>query len=458
MQKHYNNGGNRLKELIYFESLGCDKNLVDSEVMLGMLQQEGYVLTMDPSEAEVAIINTCSFIHDAKEESVQKILELAEMKHETGLKGLVVVGCLTELYKEDVMKEIEEVDGVLGASNYDDILTLIEQVLDGNKTSIFTSIHHTPEPFIKRVTETTKHYAYLKIAEGCDNRCTYCIIPSLRGKFRSRELESLVEEATYLAMQGKRELILVAQDVGKYGMDLYDKRTIVELLQRLSDIEGIQWIRLLYVYPEDITDELITEMANNPKILHYIDMPLQHISDVILKKMARKSRKASIEETIQKLRKSMPDICIRTTFIVGFPGEGEEEYQELTSFVKKYRLDRVGVFTFSREEDAPAYHMKPQIEEDVKAQRLDQLMSMQQQISLENNQKLIGREVEVMIDGYIPSDDIYIGRTYRDTPDVDGYIFIPSDEPLLSGDFIKAKIVNVNEYDLIGEKKDEYSK
>jgi len=440
------------KQIIYFESLGCDKNLVDSEVMLGMLSKAGYGMTMDPNEAEAIIINTCSFIHDAKEESINTILEFAELKHTGKLKALVVVGCLTQLYQKEVMNEIEEVDAILGAANYDRILEALEEALVGRKYMAFDTIDHEPEVFIERTTETTKHYAYLKIAEGCDNHCTYCIIPKLRGKFRSRKLKSLIEEVKYLVSMGKTEIILVAQDVGKYGLDIYGERRLNQLLGEISEVEGVKWIRLLYVYPEDVTDELIEAIATNEKVLHYIDMPLQHIDDWILKKMARKSRKEAIVQKINKLRIRIPDMCIRTTFIVGFPGETDDMFNNLFDFVKEIKLDRVGVFTYSREENTPAYDMDNQVDEATSIVRQEKIMFEQMGISEEKNQEMIGKELEVIIDGYVPSEEVYLARSYKDTPDVDGYVFITSETELLSGDYIRVVITGANEYDLIGER------
>lgn len=442
----------RKQPLVYFETLGCDKNLVDSEVMIGMLHKEGYGITVDPMEAEAVVINTCSFIHDAKEESINTILEFAELKKEGNLKALVVVGCLTQLYQEEVMKEIVEIDAILGAANYDRLIEALNKVFQGEKVQWFESIDHSPEVFIERLPETTKHYAYLKIAEGCDNHCTYCIIPKLRGKFRSRTIESLIEEVRYLVSLGKSEIILVAQDVGKYGLDFYNERKLPELIRQIAKIDEVHWIRLLYVYPEDVTNELIDIMATEEKVLHYIDMPLQHVDDRILKKMARKSRNEQIVELIDNLRDRIPDICIRTTFIVGFPGEDEEAFENLYDFVDAMELDRVGVFTFSREEGTPAYDMLPQIEEEVSQERREKIMLLQQEISTVNNMSMVGRELEIMIDGYIPKDEVYIGRCYKDTPDVDGYVFVKSEEELLSGDYIWVKIVSSNEYDLIGER------
>lgn len=437
--------------LVYFESLGCDKNLVDSEVMLGMLNEKGFVLTMDPGQADAIVINTCSFIHDAKEESVNAILELAELKHTGKLKALVVVGCLTQLYQEEVMKEIEEVDAILGAANYDRIVEAINEALIGRKYMEFDTIDHTSEPFINRTVETTKHYAYLKIAEGCDNHCTYCIIPKLRGKFRSRTIDSLMEEVDYLTSMGKTEIILVAQDVGKYGLDIYGERKLPELMKKINAHPDVKWIRLLYVYPEDVTDELITAMATMDKVLHYIDMPLQHIDDAILKKMARKSRMEDIVDRIATMRKAIPDICIRTTFIVGFPGETQEHFDTLYDFVVKTKLDRVGVFTYSREEGTPAYNLPDQIDEATSIIRQEKIMLAQQKISTDKNAEMIGKELTAIIDAYVPDDEVYLGRTYKDTPDVDSYVFIESEDSLMSGDYVKIRVTGSNEYDLIGE-------
>jgi len=441
-----------MNPIIYFESLGCDKNLVDSEVMLGMLSKEGFRLTMDPNEADAIVINTCSFIHDAKEESVNTILEYSELKHVGKLKALIVVGCLTQLYQEEVMSEIEEIDAVLGAANYDRIVEAVNKALKGDKYFELDTIDHEPEAFIERMTETTKHYAYLKIAEGCDNFCTYCIIPKLRGKFRSRDMESLLKEVDYLVSMGKTEIILVAQDVGKYGRDLYGEKKLPELIEKISRIEEVRWIRLLYVYPEDVSDELIDAIKTNKKVLHYIDMPLQHIDDGILKKMGRKSRKEAIVKRIDKLRTAVSDMCIRTTFIVGFPGETEEAFQHLYDFVEEIKLDRIGVFTYSREKDTPAYGMEDQIDDALKRKRQESIMLLQQSISEEKNTLMIGKRLEVIIDAYVPKDNIYLGRSYKDTPDVDGYVFVETDEELLSGDYVEVVITGANEYDLIGEK------
>lgn len=449
------------KNKIFIESLGCDKNLVDSEVMIGMLQQKGYLITMDPAEATIGIVNTCSFIHDAKQESINTIIEIGQLKQQGQLKNLIVVGCLSELYKQELLKEMPEIDAVLGATNYDYIVEAVE-FLEGNdqpekthavgqeKYIRFDSTDHTPEVYIDRALETTKHYAYLKVAEGCDNRCTYCIIPSLRGKFRSRTIESLIQEVKYLVAEDKREIILVAQDVGKYGIDLYQKPMLAELLSQIGAVDGVEWIRLLYVYPEDVSDSLIAEMTANPKVLPYIDMPMQHINDQILRRMARKTRAGQMEQIINKLRQAMPDICIRTTFIVGFPGETEVEFQELYDFIERIQLDRVGVFTYSREDGTPAAKMDNQVAEKVSLDRKDRLMQLQQEVSYQKNQALIGKQLPVVIDGFVPKDNIYLARTYRDTPEIDSYVFVESDRMLLSGDYEMIEVTGANEYDLIG--------
>ncbi len=441
---------------IYVESLGCDKNLVDTEVMLGRLGKKGCRIVLSPEEADIAIINTCSFIHDAKQESIEAILALAEEKNAGRLPKIIVTGCLSELYREQIRKEIPEVDGVLGATNTDRIELLVESIMAGRTEEIFDGPDYDAEVFLERISESGKYYAFLKIAEGCDNHCTYCIIPKLRGKFRSRSMESLVEEAKYLAAQGKRELILVAQDVGKYGIDLYGARALPELLGKLSAVEGIDWIRLLYVYPEDITDELITAIKKG-WALPYLDMPLQHADDAILKKMARKSKRAQLKELIAKLRREIPEICLRTTFITGFPGEKEEHFAGLLEFVKEAGFDRLGVFPYSKEEGTPAARMKEQVPARIKKKRQKELMLAQQAITFAKNEELVGRELQVMIDAYLPQDRVYVGRSYRDTPEVDGYVFVESRRELLSGDMIRVKITAVNEYDLIGEEIDEFS-
>jgi len=446
------------KGKIFFVSLGCDKNLVDTEVMLGHIVDAGYELINEESEADVIIVNTCSFIHDAKEESVRTILEMAQYKKEGHLKGLVAVGCLTQRYREEIVQEIPELDGALGTSNYDEIVEALDHIILRQEPYIsFKDINYACEPYIKRIGDQTAHYAYLKISEGCNNHCTYCIIPSLRGKIRSRTIESLVEEAQYLVSQGKSEIIIVAQDVTKYGVDLYKEKALSRLLRELVKVEGIKWIRLLYCYPEDITDELIGLMATEEKICNYIDIPIQHVSDSILGRMARHSNRASIIEVINKLRTAMPDITIRSTFIVGFPGETEEDYDVLKSFLEEQRLERVGVFTYSIEEGTKAAEMPGHIDADIMEARRDGLMASQQQISMDKNEAMVGKVIQCMVEGYMPEEEVYMGRTYKDAPGVDGAIFITSPFELLAGEFVQVQVMDYNEYDLIGEVYDEFS-
>lgn len=446
-----------MKEKVFIVSLGCDKNLVDSEVMLGMLNKCDFIITNEEEEADIIIVNTCSFIHDAKEESIETILEMAQYKETGSCKGLIVTGCLPQRYKDELMKEIPEVDGVLGTTNYDQIVETVNNIIAESKHVSFSDINYTPEPYVDRVTTTTSQYAYLKISEGCNNNCTYCIIPKLRGKLRSRTMESLIKEAEYLANLGKNELILVAQDLAKYGIDIYGEYRLPTLLKELCKIDGIEWIRLLYCYPEDITDELIETIKEEDKILNYIDIPLQHVNNKILKMMGRKSTKEKIIEVINKLRKEIPNICIRTTFIVGFPGESEEQYIELKSFISTYEFERLGVFTYSPEEDTKAATMENQIDEEIKLSRRDEIMLIQQQISANNNKKLINDIMDVLIEGYIPEDNVYIGRTYRDAPNVDGMIFVEAPYDLIAGQIVKVNITDGNEYDLIGVIVDELS-
>jgi len=443
---------------VFLVSLGCDKNLVDSEVMLGQIQDLGYEIVQDELEADAIIVNTCAFIHDAKEESIETILDMAKYKEIGNCKSLIVAGCLSERYKKELAEELPEVDGIIGASNYDDLPNVLERTLAGKHTEVFKSINHEPNTYIKRIVSTTTAYGYLKVAEGCDNHCTYCIIPSLRGKYRSRDMDSLIEEAKYLVRNGKTELILVAQDVAKYGLDIYDERKLPELLKQLCQIEDLKWVRLLYCYPEDITDELITVMSTESKILNYIDMPLQHINDHILKRMARVSRKDSIIEVISKLRKSMPDICIRTTFIVGFPGETDEQFDELKSFISEIKLDRVGIFTYSMEEGTAAANMSNQIDDDTMTKRRDELMVIQQAIAFEKSDDTIDQTLDVIIEGYLPDEAVYIGRTYKDAPNVDGYVFVACPYELILGQIVPVLITETNGYDLIGEIEDESTK
>lgn len=440
-----------MKPKIFFVSLGCDKNFVDSETMLGLIDQAGMTITSEEEEAEVIIVNTCSFIHDAKQESIDTILEMAEYKKTGKLKGLIVTGCLPERYREEFMQELPEVDGVLGASNYDEIIETIEKVLEKERVVSFKDINYTPVSS-KRLMSSTTAYGYLKISEGCNNHCTYCIIPSLRGRMRSRTLESLMEEARMLVAEGKKEIILVAQDTTKYGIDLYGERKLPELLKMLAGIPDLWKLRLLYCYPEDISDELIEVMKTEEKIAHYIDIPVQHINDTILHNMARLSSHDTVVKVIEKLKKNIPDICIRSTLIVGFPGETKEQFQELKDFVLAAHIDRMGVFTYSLEEGTKAALMDNQIDQEIKEARRDELMAIQQEISTTNNQEMIGRQVEVLIEGYIPDDLVYCGRCYKDAPSVDSMVFIENDGnyDFILGQVVLVRIIDANEYDLIG--------
>jgi len=443
---------------VFFVSLGCDKNLVDTEVMLGLIKEAGHTLVNDETEAEIIIVNTCSFIHDAKEESVQTILDMARYKEEGSLKGLIAVGCLTQRYKEELIEEIPELDGILGTSNYDEIMPAIEMVVKGNERYIqFKDINYTPNVVAKRIGDGTSYYAYLKISEGCNNHCTYCIIPSLRGRIRSRTIESLVEETSYLVAQGKTEIVLVAQDVTLYGVDIYNEKALPRLLKALVEIEGLDWLRLLYCYPEAVTDELIQVMQEEDKIMNYIDIPLQHISDSILKRMARYSSEAKIKELIIKLRKAMPNIAIRASFIVGFPGETEADWLKLEDFVRTYQLDRVGVFTYSLEEGTKAAEMDGQIEQEEMDRRREAIMAVQQEVSLNKNSTLVGKVLTCVVEGFMTEEEVYMGRTYRDAPGVDGAIFFTSPYNLMGGQLVPVLVTDYNAYDLIGETTDEFS-
>ena len=439
------------KKILSFISLGCDKNLVDSEKMLGILSEKGYEFTDDVNEADACIINTCSFINDAKEESIQNILDVAKLKEEGKLKALVVTGCLAERYTEDILKEIPEVDAVVGINSFHRIDEVLDEALKGNSSVVKDDLSLLPAPDVKRVITTGGHFAYLKISEGCAKHCTYCAIPKIRGNYRSYPMEYLLEEAKQLADEGVKELIIVAQETTLYGMDIYGKKMLPELLNRLSEIPGFVWIRILYCYPEEITDELIECIKNNKKICNYLDIPMQHCSDSILKRMGRKTSKADIKALVEKLRINIPDIAIRTTFIVGFPGESDEEFNELLEFVDEMSFDRVGVFTYSPEEDTPAALFSDQIDEDVKLKRKDELMFLQQEVSTDIGSMEVGKRLLVMIEGKLPDENVYVGRTYKDAPDVDGYIFVYSGDELMSGDFAYVTVTGFMEYDLIGE-------
>ena len=436
---------------ILFISLGCDKNLVDSEVMLGLLDKKGYQIVDSEEDADIIVVNTCCFIHDAKEESIQTILEMAEYKKEGKLKALIVTGCLAQRYQQEIIDEIPEVDAVLGTTSYDHIVEAVEEALAGNGHVILEDVDALPDVKEKRLVTTGGHYAYMKIAEGCDKHCTYCIIPKLRGNYRSVPMEKLLAEAKDLADQGVKELILVAQETTVYGKDIYGEKSLHKLLRELCKIAGIQWLRILYCYPEEIYDELIQTIKEENKVCHYLDLPIQHASDAVLKRMGRRTSKAQLVEIIEKLRKEIPDISLRTTLITGFPGETQEQHEELKDFVDEMEFDRLGVFTYSPEEDTPAATMTGQIPEEVKEERQAELMELQQEIAFDLAEDMVGREVLVMIEGKVADENAYVGRTYKDAPNVDGLIFINTDEELMSGDFARVRVTGALEYDLIGE-------
>lgn len=442
---------------VLFISLGCDKNLTDSEEMLGMLVENGYEITNDETEAEVIVINTCAFIHDAKEESVNTILEMARYREEGTCKAFLVTGCLAQRYKEEIVGEIPEVDAVLGTASYDEIIKALNQVFSGESFLEFKDINSLPKHSRKRVITTGGYFEYLKIAEGCDKHCTYCIIPKLRGNFRSIPMEQLLSQAEYLAEQGVRELILVAQETTVYGKDLYGEKSLHILLKKLCQIPGIQWIRVLYCYPEEVYPELIQTMKEEPKICHYLDLPIQHCSDRILKRMGRRTTKQELVDIVETLRREIPDIILRTTLITGFPGETQEDHEELMEFIDTMEFDRLGVFTYSPEEDTPAAIMPDQIDEEVKLDRQAELMELQQEISLDKGNDKIGSVVEVMIEGKVADENAYVARTYGDAPNVDGYIFVNTSTELMSGDFARVHVTGALEYDLIGELEDEYT-
>lgn len=435
---------------LLFISLGCDKNLVDSEMMMGLLHDRGYEFTDNEEEADIIVINTCGFINDAKEESINTILEMAKYK-ENNLKALIVAGCLVERYKNEILQELPEIDAIVGTTAFDKICDVVDDVLADKKHNELESINKMCRPDVKRIITTGGYYSYLKIAEGCDKHCTYCSIPMIRGAYRSVPMDELVKEAEYLADNGVKELIIVAQEITVYGKDLYGEKKLPELLHRLCKIPGIQWIRLLYCYPEEITDELIETIRTEKKICHYIDMPIQHASDKILKAMGRRTNNAELRNIISKLRKEIPDICLRTTLITGFPGETDEDHQILLDFIDEMEFDRLGVFTYSPEEDTKAASLDNQVDEEVKLCRKDEIMELQQEISMDKSERLVGKEIEVIIEGKASDEDVYVGRSYMDAPSVDGYVFINSEEELMSGDFAKVRIVKAMEYDLIGD-------
>ena len=437
---------------VLFVSLGCDKNLVDSEHMLGDLIEHGFTICDDEAEADIIVVNTCSFIADAMEESIQNIIDLGQYKENGHLKGLIVAGCLAQRFTDEILADLPEVDAIIGTNSYDELLKAINIVLEKNGE---TPVYKKPLTGLprngKRMLTTGGHYAYLKIAEGCNKRCTYCIIPYIRGDYRSVPMEELLTEAKQLVESGVKELILVAQETTVYGTDIYGKKSLPELLNKLCEIDGLQWIRILYAYPEEITDELIDCMASQPKICHYIDMPIQHCNDELLKKMGRKTNKADIMNIASRLRKAMPDISLRTTLICGFPGETEEMHQELLQFIKDMHFDRLGAFAYSQEDGTVAAQWENQVDEELKKKWQDEVMLCQKNISLANNETYVGRTLPVFIEGKLPEDGVFVGRTYRDTPSVDGFIFVNSDTELVSGQFVQVTVTSFDEYDLIGD-------
>lgn len=445
------------RDKILFVSLGCDKNLVDSERMLGFLSEKGYDFTDDETEADIVVINTCCFINDAKQESIDTILEMARLRQSGDIKALVVAGCLAQRYREEIQTEIPEVDIIIGVSAIEEITRALDEFFEGKKENRYGEPDKKPLIGTKRVLTTGGHYAYLKIAEGCDKHCTYCIIPKVRGSYRSVPLESLIKEAEALAAEGVKELIIVAQETTVYGTDLYGKKALPELLRKLCRIDGLRWIRVLYCYPEEIDDELTAVMKEEPKICHYLDLPIQHGCDTILKRMGRRTTGAELEKIIEKLRKEIPDICIRTTLITGFPGETEAEHEELLDFVERMAFDRLGVFTYSQEEDTPAAQMPDQIPEEIKVRRRGQLMELQQEIAFDAALSMKGKVMDAMIEGKVAEEDAYVARTFKDAPNVDGFLFINTRRELMTGDFVKCRITGAYEYDLIGELEDEFT-
>ncbi len=440
---------------VLFVSLGCDKNLVDSEKMLGLLKENGYQIVEEETQADAIVVNTCCFIHDAKEESIETILEMTKWKEEGRLKVLLVTGCLAQRYSDEIQKEIPEVDAVVGTSGYGEIVSIMNELFEkegSEHISYCPDVDLLPPSFTdKRVVTTGAYTAYLKIAEGCNKRCTYCIIPYIRGNYRSFPMEDLVEEAQILAKNGVKELILIAQETTVYGKDIYGRKALPELLKKLCAIEELQWIRILYCYPEEITEELIQTMKEEPKICHYLDIPIQHSEDRILKKMGRRTSRAELVELVNHLREEIPDITLRTTLITGFPGETDEDADRMYDFVDEMEFDRLGVFTYSPEEGTKAAEMPDQIEESVKEERRDRIMALQQEISAALAESHIGEEMQVMIEGYLFEEDIYIGRTYMDAPKVDGNVFVRSEEEMISGDIVPVRITGANEYDLMGD-------
>ena len=433
--------------------------------MIQLLAEKGYEIVKEDDQAEVIVVNTCGFIQDAKEESINTLIEMGQYKESGKLKALVATGCLAERYADQIFEELPEVDAVVGTGSYEKIVDVVEELIHGGRgIRAQEDAGQRDLGYRKRVLTTPGYYGYVKIAEGCDNRCTYCVIPKLRGPFRSRKEEDILREVRDMAEEGVKELMIVAQDITKYGKDLDGVSRLPELLKKIAQVDGIHWIRLLYCYPEDITPELIQVIAEEPKIVHYVDMPIQHCSDGVLKRMGRHHTKQQLLDVIQALRKAVPDIALRTTLITGFPGETEEDFQEMREFIQEVRFDRLGVFAYSQEEDTPAARMPDQIPEEEKERRKDILMELQQRISSEKSQEMVGESLEVIIEGQIPGEEeeegtkVYSARTYRDAPDIDGFLFLSSSQEYLSGDFVQTQVVGAYEYDLMGVDEDvEYS-
>lgn len=436
---------------LLFISLGCDKNLVDSEFMIGMLTKEGIELTDSEEDADIIIVNSCCFIGDAKEESINTILEMAEYRKHGKCKSLIVTGCLSQRYQDEVLKEIPEVDAILGTNSYDSIFEAVKETLDHHKYQNLHTLEGLPTLDTRRVVTTGGHFAYLKISEGCNKNCTYCVIPSVRGRYRSVPMEELVAQARELVAGGVKELILVAQETTLYGVDLYGKKSLHLLLDELNKIEGLFWIRIMYCYPEEIYEELIDSIIRNKKVCHYLDLPIQHCNDDILKRMNRKTTKQDIIDIANHLRERIPDITLRTTLICGFPGETKEAHEELMQFVNDMEFDRLGAFTYSPEEGTKAFDMPDQVDEETKAEWQADVMELQEEVIFDKNETLKGMETYAFIEGKVADENAYIGRTYRDAPNVDGYIFINTDEELMTGDIVKVKVIGAYEYDLIGE-------
>ncbi|MCI8365785.1 MAG: 30S ribosomal protein S12 methylthiotransferase RimO [Eubacterium sp.] len=435
---------------IYFVSLGCDKNLVDSEKMLAILDHAGYRLAQEPEHADVIVVNTCAFIHDAKQESIETLLEMAEYKKKGTCRVLIAAGCLAERYKDEIQKEMPEIDGIVGTTAYDTVAQVVEQTLTGQTAVSMKELSYIPSGLTDRIRSGAGHVGYLKIGEGCSKNCSYCAIPSMRGRYRSVPMEELIEEAVKLTAGGVKELILVAQETTLYGVDLYGEKRLPELLERLAQIEAVRWIRILYCYPEEITEELAEEIRKNKKVCHYLDLPIQHCNDEILKKMGRHTNKEQLMEKIRMLRKMIPDIALRTTLISGFPGETEEQHEECVEFVKAMRFDRLGVFPYSPEEGTRAAGFEGQLEEEVKRRWADEIMETQQQVIFEANENMVGRRILALVDGYLPEEEVYVARTYRDTPEIDGCVFFHSSAEILSGTMVELEVTDASGYDLIG--------